>query len=208
MIVLSVDTCLGACSTALIDGDRTLASMSEPMTRGHQERLAPMVAEMMAQSGRGFAEVDRIAATVGPGSFTGLRVGLAFAKGLSVALDKPCIGIGSLEALAFGIEGRVLACADARHGQVYWQVFVEGAPTTDAALSPIAELADQAAPDILTGPAAALLAEVFPPARQVVLAAPYPVAVARLAVNSQAAPAPLYLRPPDAKLPGGVTPVW
>ncbi len=207
MIVLSVDTCLGACSAALIDGDRALASMSEPMTRGHQERLAPMVAELMAQAGVAFATVDRIAATVGPGSFTGLRVGLAFAKGLSVALDKPCIGIGSLQALAFGLDGRVLACADARHGQVYWQVFESGVAVTDPALSPIADLAGQA-PDILVGPATPLLAEIFPAARQVTLAAPDPVSVARLALVSQAAPAPLYLRPPDAKLPGGITPTW
>jgi tRNA threonylcarbamoyladenosine biosynthesis protein TsaB len=208
MIVLSLDTCLGACSTALIDGDRVLASLSEPMTRGHQERLAPMVAELMAQADVAFSTVDRIAATVGPGSFTGLRVGLAFAKGLSVALDKPCIGVGSLQALAFGLEGRVLACADARHAQVYWQVFVDGEPVTEPALSPIADLAGQPAPDILTGPGAALLAEVFPRARQVERVAPDPVAVARLALTSQAAPTPLYMRPPDAKLPGGITPVW
>jgi tRNA threonylcarbamoyladenosine biosynthesis protein TsaB len=207
MIVLSIDTCLGACSTALIDGDQVLASMSEPMTRGHQERLAPLVAELMAQAGMAFADVDRIAATVGPGSFTGLRVGLAFAKGLSVALDKPCIGIGSLQALALGLEGRVLACADARHAQVYWQVFEGGVAVTDPALSPISDLKGQA-PDLLVGPATALLAEIFPVARQVVLIAPDPVAVARLALTSSAAPDPLYLRPPDAKLPGGITPQW
>jgi tRNA threonylcarbamoyladenosine biosynthesis protein TsaB len=207
MIVLAVDTCLGACSTALIDGDRTLASLSEPMTRGHQERLAPMVAELMAGADLAFADVDRIAATVGPGSFTGLRVGLAFAKGLSVALDKPCIGIGSLQALAFGLDGRVLACADARHGQVFWQMFEDGVAATEPALSPIADLEGQA-PDILVGPATALLAELFPAARQVALTAPDPVSVARLALTSQAAPTPLYLRPPDAKLPGGITPTW
>jgi tRNA threonylcarbamoyladenosine biosynthesis protein TsaB len=209
MIVLAVDTCLGACSVALIDGDEVLAARSEPMTRGHQERLAPMAAEVMAEAGLAFSRVDRIAATIGPGSFTGLRVGLAFAKGLAVALDRPCIGVGSLQALAFGLSGRVIASADARHGQVYWQAFQNGAPASPPALSPIADLTDQLAPDTLAGPAAALVAGRFPDAVLLEQPAPDPVAVARLALTADDVPAvPLYLRPPDAKLPGGITPVW
>ena len=209
MIVLAVDTCLAACSVALIDGDRVLAARSEPMVRGHQERLAPMAAEVMAEAGMAFSRVDRVAATAGPGSFTGLRVGLAFAKGLAVALDRPCIGIGSLQALAFGLSGRVIASADARHGQVYWQAFQDGAPTSPPALSPISDLADQIAPDRLAGPAAALLAHIFPDALFMGQPAPDPVAVARLALTADDVPAvPLYLRPPDAKLPGGITPEW
>jgi len=208
MIVLAVDTCLGACAAALIEDARLLATVSEPMTRGHQERLAPMVEALMATGGTSFAQVDRIAATTGPGSFTGLRVGLAFAKGLAVALDIPCIGVGSLEALAQGLPGRVLACADARHDQLYWQVFQDGVAVTAPALSPLDEVARQSAPDNLTGPAAGLLALAFPAARQTPAAAPDPAAVARIALTSNQAPAPIYLRPPDAKLPGGATPAW
>ena len=70
------------------------------MHRGHQERLAPLVAEAMAQAGAAFPDLDRIGVTVGPGSFTGLRVGLAFAKGLAIALGIPCVGVGVLDALA------------------------------------------------------------------------------------------------------------
>ena len=168
-----------------------------------------MAAEVMAEAGMAFSRVDRVAATAGPGSFTGLRVGLAFAKGLAVALDRPCIGIGSLQALAFGLSGRVIASADARHGQVYWQAFQDGAPTSPPALSPISDLADQIAPDRLAGPAAALLAHIFPDALFMGQPAPDPVAVARLALTADDVPAvPLYLRPPDAKLPGGITPEW
>ena len=209
MIVLAVDTCLGACSVALIDGDRVLAARSEPMSRGHQERLAPMAAEVMGEAGLAFDKLDRIASTAGPGSFTGLRVGLAFAKGLALALGRPCIGIGSLQAIAFGLSGRVIASADARHGQVYWQAFQDGAATTPAALSAISDLANQTAPDALAGPAAALLAGLFPDASVVEQPVPDPVAVARLAVTADEVPAvALYLRPPDAKLPGGITPAW
>ena len=92
MIVLALDTAQNACSVAVLDGDRVLASATEPMQRGHQERLAPMVAEVMADAGVAFDQLDRIGVTAGPGSFTGLRVGLAFAKAMSLALDIPCIG--------------------------------------------------------------------------------------------------------------------
>ena len=113
MTVLAIDTCLGACSVAVCRDDQTLAKASESMTRGHQERLAPMTREVMARSGLGFAALDRIAVTVGPGSFTGLRVGLAFAKGLALALDRPCVGVGVLEALGLepGRSGLVAAPA-------------------------------------------------------------------------------------------------
>src|SRR6478735_1984689 len=100
MIVLGLDTCLSSCSVAVLDGERVVASAREVMARGHQERLAPMARTVMAQAGVPFGRLDRIAATVGPGSFTGLRVGVAFAKGLALALDRATVGIGTLEALA------------------------------------------------------------------------------------------------------------
>jgi len=77
-----VDTCLAACSVAIVDGERTLAALSEPMVRGHQERLGTLVREAVEAAGVKFSDLNRIGVTVGPGSFTGLRVGLAFAKGL------------------------------------------------------------------------------------------------------------------------------
>src|ERR1700722_20702050 len=128
MNILALDTCLGACSVAVCDEDSALAAASEAMTRGHQERLAPMVREVMAKAGLDFAQLDRIGVTVGPGSFTGLRVGLAFAKGLALALDRPCIGVSVLEALgrAHARAGFVAACLDAHRGQVYLQIFIDG----------------------------------------------------------------------------------
>src|SRR5687767_11529684 len=116
MIVLAFDTCLNACSVAVSDGDRVLAQRLEPMARGHQERLAPLVAEVMAAAGLGFGALERIGVTVGPGSFTGLRVGLAFAKGLSAALGIPAVGVGTLEALAEPFQGSVIAVLDAKRG--------------------------------------------------------------------------------------------
>lgn len=218
MIVLAFDTCLGACSAAVLDGERTLAATVEPMWRGHQERLGSLVRQTMAQSGLAFDALDRVGVTVGPGSFTGLRVGLAFAKGLALALDIPAVGVGSLEALAEGQPGLVLALADARRDQVYWQVFRDGSALTPPAVSAIHNVvyyfsnqaileAKQDAPDLLIGPGAHLLASAFPQSRLEGLEAPDPAAIARLASRAELAPPkPLYLRAPDAKLPGGIDP--
>src|SRR6516165_6421053 len=128
MIVLGLDTCLAACSVAVSEGARVLAYASETMARGHQERLAPMAERVMAEAGLDFQQLERIGVTVGPGSFTGLRVGLAFAKGLGLALGKPCVGVGTLEALAASEPGPGLTVAaiDAKRHQVYLQAFESG----------------------------------------------------------------------------------
>ena len=206
-MILAIDTCLFACSAAVVRDGETLASRVEPMSRGHQERLAPLVAEVMAQAGVAFDQLDRIAVTVGPGSFTGLRVGLAFAKGLSAALGIPAVGVGSLEALAQPHPGRVFAVLDAKRGQVYLQAFADGVAVSAPDALPIetaaARLAELA-PDILVGTGASLLADMRPGAQVVPIDHADPAAVAALAASrSPIPPRPLYLRAPDAKLPGG-----
>ena len=211
MIVLSLDTCLSACSVAVTDGERTLAAASEPMERGHQERLALMVEETMRSAGVTFAALDRIGVTVGPGSFTGLRVGLAFAKGLGLALERPVVGVGTLQALAAsaGVGGVVAAAIDARRGQMYLQVFADGRPlmapdalTAGEAAARLAELY-AVGPATVIGSGAPWLEGVIGGADMSDLTAPDPVVVARLAAAADAGrpPRPLYLRAPDAKLP-------
>jgi tRNA threonylcarbamoyladenosine biosynthesis protein TsaB len=207
MIVLAVDTCLSACTAAVGRDGRVIAAISEPMVRGHQERLAPMVAEVMAKAGLSFGELDRIGVTVGPGSFTGLRIGLSFAKAMALALDIPCAGFGSLEALAFGRPGLVIAIADARRGQAYWQGFENGAPATPPSVSLLAEATAFAAgrPLTLVGPGAGLMADYPAIAALDPLEGPKPEALIALACRSETGPAaPLYLRAADAKLPGGL----
>ena len=211
MIVLALDTALEACSVAVVSGGRPLAVRSEAMARGHQERLAPMVAEAMHEAGLAFEALDRIAVTVGPGSFTGLRVGLAFAKAMSLALDVPCVGVGTLEALAASLpdweaKPLLLAVLDARREHVYLQAFARGAPLADAANLPLTEaLALRVRLGVtgstsIVGSGAVLLAGDVQAAEA--LMAVDPVALARLAA-ARAAPAsrpkPLYLRGPDAK---------
>jgi len=207
MLVLGLDTCLGACSAALLSDAKVVGVRSEPMTRGHQERLAPMVRDLMREAGTAFDDLDRIGVTIGPGSFTGLRVGLAFAKGLALALDRPCVGVGTLEALAASlvIDGLKVVAIDAGRGNLYLQIFERDAPLTapdilslDAAGARLVEVCG--ARDVsLVGPGAALLQPIAPGATLLDIAAPTPQSVARLAVSaSSAPPLPLYLRPPDA----------
>jgi tRNA threonylcarbamoyladenosine biosynthesis protein TsaB len=210
--ILAIDTCLEACSVAICDDGIALAAHSEIMSRGHQERLAPMAAEAMTEVGAGFDTLDMVAVTVGPGSFTGLRVGLAFAKGLGLALGVPCIGVGVLEALAASESetGFVAATVDARRGQIYLQVFIDGrAAMAPDALPPelaaarLAELWPGGA-GALVGSGAGLLAGVIPEARLSARLAADPVAIARIAARMRAPyppPRPLYLRAPDARLP-------
>jgi tRNA threonylcarbamoyladenosine biosynthesis protein TsaB len=210
VIVLAIDTCLFACSAAVVEDGQTRASRIEPMSRGHQERLAPLVAEVMAEAGLGFDRLDRIGVTVGPGSFTGLRVGLAFAKGLSAALDIPALGVGSLEALAWPYKGRVIAALDAKRGQVYLQGFADGEPVSAPDVLPIEVAAARVAelgPDVLVGTGASLLADVSPQARVIETDRTDPAALAAIAAGRRPSPPrPLYLRAPDAKLPGGRDP--
>ncbi|MGC1304230.1 MAG: tRNA (adenosine(37)-N6)-threonylcarbamoyltransferase complex dimerization subunit type 1 TsaB [Caulobacteraceae bacterium] len=212
MKLLALDTALDACSVAVLDGAAVLAACSEPMQRGHQERLAPMTAEAMTAAGVAFADLGRIAIAVGPGSFTGVRVGLAFAKAMALALDLPCIGIGTLEVLAASAPeeapGLVAAVIDARRGQVYVQPFRDG-----LALDPPAALDLETAAarlealgwrdgGALIGSGAALIGETLPGVRILAGSMGDPVVLGRLALDRpipERRPQPLYLRAPDAR---------
>ena len=208
MIILALDTCLGACSVAVVRDGEVVAQLSEAMTRGHQEHLGPMVRAALAEAGIQPTALDRIGVTVGPGSFTGLRVGLAFAKGMALALDRPCIGVGTLEALAASYPGpgRTMAVIDGGRGNVYLQIFVSGraltAPdvaTVETAAARMLEVHGDHAVTLI-GPGAGLLSEVLPAAMIADLTSPSPAAVAQLVRTADIIPPrPLYLRPPDAK---------
>src|ERR1700710_1431126 len=101
MRLLAIDTALAACAAAVCDTESgILAIESEPMARGHAEAIMPMIARVMAKAQIGFDKLDRIAVTVGPGSFTGLRVGVSAARGIALASGKPAIGLSTLAALA------------------------------------------------------------------------------------------------------------
>lgn len=131
MLVLGINTVADACEAALVRDGALVAELSEQMNLGHDVRLAPVVAQLMGKSGVTFPELDRVAVVVGPGSFTGVRVGVAFARGLSVASSRPtpAVGVTSLEALdALPREKRVLGLLPARRRppqKTWWAQILE-----------------------------------------------------------------------------------
>ncbi len=217
MRVLAIDTALGACSAAVLDTERAADTAHESlaMQRGHAEALMPLVKRVMERAGIAFADLDRIAVTTGPGSFTGLRVGIAAARGLGLAAAKPVVGLTTLAAYAAPLIAAddtlpVVAAIDARHDQVYLQVFGPGGRTIMAPrLAPLREALRVAATGTprLTGTAADLLAAAWPSAERPPSTvdqrgAPDIDWVARLgaaASETGSAPKPLYLRAPDAQ---------
>jgi tRNA threonylcarbamoyladenosine biosynthesis protein TsaB len=220
MLILAIDTALDACAAAVLDTDigEVIAQESQAMKRGHAEALMPLVARVIKRAGTGFATLDRIAVTTGPGSFTGLRVGLSAARGLALAASKPVVGLTTLTAYAAPVVGQnaqhpVISAIDARHDHVYLQVVSgDGSPLIRPRLASIEEAlgASRFGASHLLGNAAKILADRWPadaPPPFKVDAQPAPdigwVAWLGAAVSPEAAPArPYYLRAPDAKLPG------
>lgn len=210
MRVLVIDTALGACQAGLFDGETALAVLERPMEQGGMERIAGLTRDLMQAADFGFDVIDRIGVTTGPGSFTGLRVGLAFAQGLGAALARPVIGLSSLDALAASAasSGVVLAVIDARRGQVYARLFRDGAaegPPQALTLAEAAARARDLGPGLrLVGSGAPLLIEGLDRPDALPLAAPTLTALAALTRTTDpraAPPTPLYLRAPDAKPP-------
>jgi tRNA threonylcarbamoyl adenosine modification protein YeaZ len=217
MRLLAIDTALAACSAAVLDtaSGGILAGESLPMLRGHAEALIPLLGRVMQQSGLAFADLDRIVVTTGPGSFTGLRVGIAAARGLGVATGVPVAGVSTLSAYAapyLGADDRspVIAAIDARHGHVYLQVFAPGGRTLIAPrLAPLQD-AVHAASDTaacIAGSAAQAVADNLPetaPAPATIDARQAPdigwvAQIGAVAPETASPPKPQYLRPPDAQ---------
>ncbi len=168
MRILAIDTSCGAASVAVVEsgGGEPLAIMSRPMARGHAQALPLMVEEAMRGIAGGFPSLARIAVAVGPGSFTGIRVGLAMARAMGVALAIPVVGVSTLAAFAAPVlseprTGIIAATVDARHGSVYFQLFeTSGRPLGPPRCDTLRECvrAIGAGPAWLAGDAAALLA--------------------------------------------------
>jgi tRNA threonylcarbamoyladenosine biosynthesis protein TsaB len=132
-IVLAIDTALGACAAAVYDAGlgQALAVQSIAMERGHAETLMPLIERVMREAAVSFEDLERVITTVGPGSFTGLRVGISAARGIGLASDKPVAGVSTLDALAapFVTETEtvpIVAAIDARHGNFYLQMLGAG----------------------------------------------------------------------------------
>jgi tRNA threonylcarbamoyladenosine biosynthesis protein TsaB len=216
--VLAIDTALGACAAAVYDPalGRSLAMQSFAMNRGHAEVLIPLVERVMHDARLGFDALDRIVTTIGPGSFTGLRVGISAARGFALAAGKPAVGVSTLDALAApyvtDVETvPVVAAIDAKHGNLYLQMIGAGGRVLVAPR--VASLSDAIRAVAIglvriIGSGADLLADQWPapdvPMPLLVDARPAPDIewVARLGAKiapEKAVARPLYLRAPDAR---------
>lgn len=125
MIILALDTCETYCSAALVKDGSLLASYSEDIGRGHAETLLPAIEKILEQARLGWNDIEKIAVITGPGTFTGLRIGLSVARGLAISLKIPCVGVSALECLANQVEGNgnIHACIKGRGNTSYHQKF-------------------------------------------------------------------------------------
>lgn len=221
MRILAIDACCGAVSACVLESgaEEAIARESIAMDRGHADALAPLIERVMSGVAGRFAALDRIAATAGPGSFTGIRIGLATARAIGLALNVPVIGVSTLVAFAGPLladpsPGIIASAIDARHGRVYLQLFEStGRPLISPRLEGLREAvrAMGAGPVRVTGSGARALAL---EAARVGLGAetagsfdfPDIAAVARVGLAMdprEGPPRPLYIKSPDAQLATG-----
>lgn len=226
MIVLGFDTATTACSAALWRDGRILAHRFEAMKRGQAEHLMGMIGSVIEEAGTAYQDLDLLAVTTGPGAFTGLRIGLAAARGMALAGDLACLGVTTLEAVAAGVpkterDGATLLVAlDSKRDDLYVQAFTAGLEPLSAAQavlpSALAAVLDRSSikgrPVLVAGDAGGRAVESLNAAGlEAVLSdapgTPDAGIVAALAASRWSPetppgrPRPLYLRPPDAKAP-------
>lgn len=212
MTILAIDTSESHCSAALLLSGGTAVSRMEDIGRGHAERLLPMIEELFSETGKGYGDISRIAVVTGPGTFTGLRIGLSVARGLALVLGVPCVGLMSLPVLASDIAAGggdlVHVVTKGRGGQVFYQAFcglADGLPAPEiepinADVSEVVEMIS-AKSGFIGGSGVHLLPESLLEGRESAVSAVSPIVLARLSEglkSEQYPPEPTYLRQADA----------
>jgi tRNA threonylcarbamoyladenosine biosynthesis protein TsaB len=193
--ILAFDTSAAHCAAALLWGDRVVLRLEE-MQKGQAERLFPMLEEVLTEGGVAWRDLAAIAVGTGPGNFTGVRISVAAARGLALALGVPAIGVTRLEAMAYGATRPVSVVEDARRGEVYVQSFFAAGPD-QARIVAVEAMGPLAARVVGFGGVAPAMALAEAMAR---------IAAGRLG-HAQPRPAPVYLRDADASPPSDTGPV-
>ena len=146
MKILAIDCAHEACSAAFSDGEKVVSEIVENMERGQAERLIPMVREVLEKANAGFDDIDAVAVTTGPGSFTGVRVGLAAADGIALAAGLPMTGVSVLDVLARKINvqhpeiKKLCLVLETKRDDYYTRCYEAGEPVTEPAALPASEL--------------------------------------------------------------------
>lgn len=196
---LSIETCFASFSIALSRGSEIVAFYAEPSSNRQAEMLLPEIENLLAGAKLGYADIGALAVAVGPGSFTGIRIGIAAALGVRLAAGIPIIPVTTLEALAASEpSSKVAACIDARRNEAYYQEFGPAlASLTSPSLLPVSSLPSLSAGTVAAGSGAKFLNPEahsrLPDARHVALAALYKAPAEIIE--------PFYIRPPDARIP-------
>jgi tRNA threonylcarbamoyladenosine biosynthesis protein TsaB len=224
--VLAIDAAGSACGAAVASGRELLAIVNGAMIHGQAEALLPMVDEVVRQAGLAPSALDLIAVTTGPGSFTGIRVGIAAARGVALALGRPIIGITSFAAVAAALPGaapegrRILVALDSRRSDLFVQLFdCFGRPLSQPAARPpetlaVTFLSPRELSIAVAGDAAERAAQILAQVADAIIVetAPAVAGALRAALRQwrlgerDGAVRPLYLRPPDVSFPGGQNP--
>ncbi len=216
MKVLAIDTAAHPCAACIYDlaADTVLSAVSRDIGRGHVEHLMPVVQQVLDEAGLVYDDLDRIGVSIGPGSFTGVRVGVATARGFSLALAIPAIGISTADAIAADTRAKypgrpVVVALDARRGEIYAARYdASGLIVDQPHVSTVKKLGGEIADHdtVLVGTAAPSLVEAVDGMKGFDLgpkAATAPIGtfarLAAIADDASNAPKPLYLRAPDAK---------
>lgn len=216
-MLLAIDTSASLCAAAVhdADADAVTGTAVEEIGRGHAERLMEVIADALSAAGCDYGDLTRIAATSGPGSFTGIRVGLATARGIGLGLSVPVLGISTLDAMRLAAREQaggstpLLVAIDARRNEAFCQFYDVTGSANGAFVADYGEIAAKAAEAgpaglAICGSAARKIAEEAGGDWRILheLAAPPIECVARLGAQldpKDALPEPLYIRPPDAK---------
>ncbi|WP_256212378.1 tRNA (adenosine(37)-N6)-threonylcarbamoyltransferase complex dimerization subunit type 1 TsaB [Loktanella sp. DSM 29012] len=201
--VLAFDTSGPQCAAAIMTPSG-ITTRIDAMSKGQAEHLMPMLDEMLREAGLNWAGLDAIGVGIGPGNFTGIRIAVAAARGLALALNIPAIGVSSLEAQVEGLTGPVISVLDARSGRFYAQFFDATTRGTPEFLEPgQAPRCPAGIRPAYVGAAAfgEVIAAAMPPATAMAI-----IASRRMQIP-QPRPAPLYLRPADAAPPRDAPPV-
>ena len=214
MLILAFDTTAAACSVALWRDGTVLRTDRSIMERGQAEALVPMIERIMGECGINYARLDRVAVTVGPGSFTGVRVGIATARALSLAAAKPVIGVKTTEVLAVAAAedgNRVLAAIDTKRDDLYVQMFgPDRQPIGEVSVVASSALLQLAGPEPVTviGDGAITAVQAIGPNAMLAVAGPLPDTAVLAGLASTRDPSaqnlmPVYARAPDATVPVG-----
>ncbi|WP_188675937.1 tRNA (adenosine(37)-N6)-threonylcarbamoyltransferase complex dimerization subunit type 1 TsaB [Neptunicoccus cionae] len=196
-LTLAFDTAAAHCAAVLFQGPNMLTCRVDPMSKGQAEHLLPMLEYLLTSAGYNWPDLNTLGVGVGPGNFTGIRISVAAARGLSLSLNVPAIGISRLDAIAYGSAGPQSVVVDARQNRVYHQRFDNGVALSDVELverdslphdqsylsdSPLelADITQVCAEDVIRNTGAL---------------------VQLRRTEEHPRPAPLYVRAPDAALP-------